>query len=163
MTQPFEDLVPDLQRFTRRLVGNTDLADDVAQESLVRAVRATQRGTAVGNVRVWLFQIATNVFRQWWRKQQREQAVVQARGEQQSGSIVACPAGVAEQREYLQNVAAFLQDLPDQQRQVLLLNIREGLRPAEIAERLQLSVGNVRSHLHAARTKLRNRFLDSPS
>ncbi len=159
MSHAFEELVPDLRKFARRLTGNDDLADELAQESLTRALQRDAAADAIANPRAWLFQIAANVFKQWWRKRQREARVETVLRHQAIDRCQVWQPDTLAQREHLQQVWTFLQSLPDRQRDVLLLSIRESLSPAEIAQRLGLHVGNVRSHLCEARAKLRARFM----
>lgn len=160
MSQSFEDLAPELRRFARRLTGNEDLADEIAQESLTRALQRDQGAADIANPRAWLFQIAANVFKQWWRTRQRESRAETNLRQRAVDRSESQPPDTLAQREHLQQVWNFLQSLPDRQRDVLLLSIRESLSPAEIAQRLGLQVGNVRSHLYEARGKLRARFLE---
>lgn len=151
--------MPDLVRFACSLTGNRDLAEDIAQESMARALQASEGLGGITNLRAWLWQIAVNVFREWWRKHARElenlhqfAATVPQRSE-------ALPDGTVEQRERLEQIWAFIYSLPEIQRQVIQLNIVERCSHAEIARKLNISSDSVKSNLCLVRRKLRDKFL----
>lgn len=154
-----EELLPELQRFARSLTGNSDLADDIAQESIVRALQRDATLPAITNFRGWLFQIAANVFKEWWRRHQRQTAQARVFAENQHLPTSEQPFGVVEHRERLDQIWKFVESLPAVQRQVLMMKMVEGYSNQQIATQLAMSPGSVKSNLNIARTKLRSRFL----
>jgi len=160
----FEKLV---QRHQTRLVGylrgltNTESdAEDLAQEAFLRAYRSLKGFRGTSSFRTWLYQIATNVFRNWLEKR-RNQAPVNA------GSIDAPPPGMDEPVEpmgeenpearHLQRDAIdrALAALPDDQREAVLLRDVEGFEYREIAEQLGVPLGTVESRIFRGRSRLK--------
>lgn len=160
----FEKLV---QRHQTRLVGylrgltNTESdAEDLAQEAFLRAYRSLKGFRGTSSFRTWLYQIATNVFRNWLEKR-RNQAPVNA------GSIDAPPPGMDEPVEpmgeenpearHLQRDAIdrALAQLPDDQREAVLLRDVEGFEYREIAEQLGVPLGTVESRIFRGRSRLK--------
>lgn len=154
-----EEHWPDLVRFARSLTKNNDLADEIAQESMVRALQRGNELPAITNPRGWLFQIAANTFREWWRKKGNEISRIQELAERQPVRLQELPPNVAERREFLESIWKFIQALPPTQHQVLLLNLVHGLSNEQIADKLAMTTDQVKSNLCAARRKLRERFL----
>jgi RNA polymerase sigma-70 factor (ECF subfamily) len=152
---------PDLLRFSRSLTGNIDLAEDIAQESILRALQIGPELAAVDNPRGYLFQIAVNVFRQWWRNRARETERWQQLAFHRPSEFRPLPDRLAEQREHLETIWRFIESLPDAQRQVIVMHLVEGRSHDEIAATMQTSVGSVKASLSVARRKLRMRFLDN--
>jgi len=160
----FEKLV---QRHQTRLVGylrgltNTEVdAEDLAQEAFLRAYRSLKGFRGTSSFRTWLYQIATNVFRHWLEKR-RNQAPVNA------GSIDAPPPGMDEpvepmgeenpEAQHLQRDAIdrALAQLPDDQREAVLLRDVEGFEYREIAEQLGVPLGTVESRIFRGRSRLK--------
>lgn len=157
-----ESFIPELRRFAQSLTGNAEVAEDLTQETLARALRRDHQAPAVANPRAWLFQIAVNTWREWWRARQRDQALVSHLAEQQrvnhGTSMESWPTDIVQHQERLADLADFLQTLPARQREVLLLQLGEQLSASEIADRLQITVSNARAQLSLAKTKLKERW-----
>ncbi len=154
-----EEHWPELLRFARSLTRNADLADDIAQESMVRALQRDQNLPEVANPRSWLFQIAANVFREWWRKNARQSAHQQQYANEYNTPPQELPCDVVEHREYLKSIWEFVQSLPPKQREMITMHLVDGLSQSEIAERMSTTTDNVKATLNVARTKLRQKFL----
>ena len=162
--EAFEKLV---RRHQTRLVGylrgltNAESdAEDLAQEAFLRAYRSLKGFRGTSSFRTWLYQIATNVFRNWLEKR-RNQAPVNA------GSIDAPPRGQDEPVEpmgeehpearHLQRDAIdrALAQLPNDQREAVLLRDVEGFEYREIAEQLGVPLGTVESRIFRGRARLK--------
>ncbi|WP_428647068.1 sigma-70 family RNA polymerase sigma factor [Roseibium sp.] len=146
-----EDCVPALRRYARALTHDPDLADDLVQDCLERAIRKRGLWQPSGSVRSWVFKILLNVHRSDLRKNQRRPLAL---------SLEALPAepsgpGTQSGRLALADTARAMQELPLEQREVLLLVAVEGLSYAETAEVLSLPLGTVMSRLGRARATLR--------
>ena len=100
----------------------------------------------------WLLQIVRNRARNL-RRHHRVRLAEPLDGGAASGSP--SPAVELERLELRRRLQAALSDLTETQREVVLLHDLEGWKHAEIAERLELPSGTVRSHLHHARRRLR--------
>ena len=160
----FEKLV---QRHQTRLVGylrgltNAESdAEDIAQEAFLRAYRSLKGFRRTSSFRTWLYQIATNVFRNWLEKR-RNQAPVNA------GSIDAPAPGMEEPAEPMEEenpeaqhlqrdaIDRALAQLPAEQREAVLLRDVEGFEYREIAEQLGVPLGTVESRIFRGRSRLR--------
>ena len=137
-----------------RRVGDRGLAEDLAQETFLRAWRARASYRGETSVRGWLCTIAVNVVRDWARRRSRrptesfEPVVVDV------GSSADDPAARAEVAEAIERLRAALGLLPANHREMFLLRERDGLSYAEIASVLACPIGTVMSGLARARERL---------
>jgi RNA polymerase sigma-70 factor (ECF subfamily) len=149
-----EQWVPRLYRFALRLTHDVHAAEELTQETLLRAWSRRRQLRDPTAARVWLFRIAANL----WRDQRRRARLPVARAEplrEDCPSPIRPPEqGVADQEE-LRRALAALDDLPDRQREVLYLNACEGLSLREVAEALGISPDAAKASLSLARKKLR--------
>jgi RNA polymerase sigma-70 factor (ECF subfamily) len=141
--------------FVWRMVGARDLAEDLTQETLLRAEqnRASFHGQA--SPRTWLFAIALNVCRDHFR----------ARARNAPRSLDLAPAERLPANEDLEQTLAqtemgscitgYLFQLPERQREVLALHDMGGLDHGEISRLLGISESNARVLLHRGRAALR--------
>ena len=126
-------------------------ADDLVHECLLRALEAGALGARVANLRPWLFAIMRNVFISGQRRamlwRQRESAVT---------ASVPAPADHVPQHFVVEigELMRAVQKLPVEQRDVLLLVVRDDLTYADVAERLGVPLGTVMSRLARARATL---------
>jgi RNA polymerase sigma-70 factor, ECF subfamily len=147
-----EQQIPRLRRYARALTRNEARADDLVQETLVRALdkqRLWQPGT---NLRAWLFTIMHNLNVNEVRRSVRDDAAVDI--ETCSGVLAAGadPTGLRQLRE----LEWALSELPHEQRQPLLLVGLEGMSYEETATVLNIPTGTVRSRISRGRAVLRN-------
>jgi RNA polymerase sigma factor (sigma-70 family) len=140
--------------FARRRVG-ADLADEIASETFVRAfdLRASY-DLGVRDARPWLLGIAANLMRRHWRTEKRRLAAY-ARLPREDGLDVPVADGAA--------LAALLDGLRKEERDVLFLHALADLSYEEIAAALGIPVGTVRSRLSRARRRLREALAPAPS
>ncbi len=147
-----------VRALARSLVRDTGSADDLEQETWLRALRSMPRD--VRSPRAWLATVMRNRLRDSVRRDarrgEREGVVAQAAARGNAGVGVGARADViAEQAEAHRSVLQAVLDLEPGFRDVVLLRFFEGLSPAEIAERLGVPHGTVRTRLHRANDKLR--------
>ena len=143
--------VPSLRAFGISLCGNVDRADDLVQETLLRAlanIDSFQPGT---NMSAWLFTILRNLFRSEYRKRRREV-------EDADGSYAETLKSQPEQpgRVEFEEFRAALSKLPDDQREALILVGASGFSYEEAAEICGCAVGTIKSRVNRARTRLSN-------
>ena len=141
--------VPSLRAFAISLSGNVDRADDLVQETLLRAianVNSFQPGTNIG---AWLFTILRNLFRSEYRKRRREV-------EDAAGSYVDSLKSPPQQqsRVEFEEFRAALAKLPSDQREALLLVGASGFSYEEAAAICESAVGTIKSRVNRARTRL---------
>ncbi len=156
MTTPSQDFtrslmgaVPSLRAFAISLSGNADRADDLVQDTLMRAwsnAGSFQEGT---NLKAWLFTILRNLFTSEYRKRRRE--VEDADGEY-AASLSAPPS--QEGHVSLSDMRTALAQLPDDQREAVLLIGASGFSYEEAAEICGCAVGTIKSRVNRGRARL---------
>ena len=144
-------LLGPLQRYARSLTRDEIQAEDLVQDTLVRAYERRGSFRSGGNLRGWLLSILHNAFIDGRRRQaaearRLEQAVAAAE--------TAAPPAQESQVRFQQVQAAFLR-LPDEQRAALHLVAIDGLPYQEAADALGIPVGTLMSRLGRARATLR--------
>jgi RNA polymerase sigma-70 factor (ECF subfamily) len=141
--------VPALRGFAFSLNGDATRADDLVQETLMKAWSNRQRFTPGTNLNAWLFTILRNQFYTDMRKAKRE--VEDADGVY-AEKLTALPEqeGVVN----LQRLRETLDGIPEAQRIALMMVGAEGYTYEEAAERLQCAVGTVKSRVSRARAYL---------
>src|SRR5215213_11054680 len=141
--------VPSLRAFAISLCGNVDRADDLVQETLLRAlanINSFQPGT---NMSAWLFTILRNHFRSEYRKRRREV-------EDGDGSYAETLKSHPEQtgRVEFEEFRTALAKLPGDQREALILVGASGFSYEEAATICECAVGTIKSRVNRARTRL---------
>lgn len=164
--QAFEQLVLDNQNriysLAVRLVGDREEAFDLAQEAFVKAWQGLPSFQGESSFATWIYRLATNVCIDYLRKQKRRRQVeseVSLDDEELSWTEPADwsqdPHRQLERSEQGRALARGLEALPEQQRQILVLRELSGLSYQEIAGKLDLDLGTVKSRIARARMALR--------
>jgi RNA polymerase sigma-70 factor, ECF subfamily len=143
--------IPPLRRYARALLRDTSRADDLIQDTLLRALAKQHLWQPGTNLRAWLFTLMHNLHVNVVRQSVREGAMIDV--DDVSADLVANtdPTAARQLRELEEAIAR----LPVEQRQVLLLIGLEGVRYDEAAVILGIPLGTVRSRLSRARDALR--------
>jgi RNA polymerase sigma-70 factor (ECF subfamily) len=153
-----------LYRVGRRLTGETADAEDLVQETLLRAWRGWGSFTAGSNVRAWLLTILRNTFISRWRSKRKEGTPVSLDDADPHAIHRAVggtdPEGTFFERVVDQHVVRAVEALPEEFREALVLSDLEGLPYAEVAEVLGIPVGTVKSRLFRARRILQHKLHD---
>jgi RNA polymerase sigma-70 factor (ECF subfamily) len=141
--------VPSLRAFAVSLCGSVDRADDLVQETLVRALANIDRFQVGTNLPAWLFTILRNHFRSEYRKRRHEVEDVEGK---YTASLKAEPTqlGAIEYGEFTKALA----QLPDDQREALVLVGAAGFSYEEAANICECAVGTIKSRVNRARTRL---------
>ena len=141
--------VPELSRTAFRLSRGTDLADDLVQETLVRAWQARASFRPGTNARAWTHRILFNTYINHYRKKKREREALAERLTSSRASTRAAHDGFGDE------VAAALHSLrPEFREAVELVDVRD-LSYQDAADQLECPVGTVMSRLHRGRKRLR--------
>ena len=150
---PFRDevvaLLPALRAFARSLANNAADADDLVQDTLVKAWSHADQFKTGTNLRAWLFTILRNTYYTRIRRRRRE--VEDASG-QYAARLTVRPS--QDDVVSLNTLRAALQHLPDEQREVLILVGAAGLSYEEAAEICGCAIGTIKSRLNRARARL---------
>jgi RNA polymerase sigma-70 factor, ECF subfamily len=140
--------------FLYRLTGgNRALAEDLTQESFLRALRSIQQYQPARPFKPWLYAIAVNVARDYFKRAEVRYAVTLA-----DDDLLALPdpIGLEETIELDgARIAAAIGALPVQQREAIILRYYQDLSLAEIAATLDIPIGTVKSRLSLGLRRLR--------
>ena len=148
--------IPSLYRFALRLTVRTDQAEDLTQDTLLRAWQRRGQLRDHGSLRVWLFQILVNLHRDQLRQMKARPRLEPARDSPDDRSPL--PEQAVMLREELNIILKAMNSLPPRQREVLHLSAVENFSLAEIAEGLGISVNAAKVNLCEARKKMRQAF-----
>lgn len=155
LTDILGPLIPALRRYARVLLRDPAAADDLVQDGLEHALSRWHQRRGDGSPRAWLFSILHNLAVSSLRQRQRRGPHIPWE-EADAAGIPAPQDGALDHRDLL----AAVDDLPPDQRSVLLLVAVEGLSYAEVARALDIPVGTVMSRLSRGRARLRDRLQD---
>lgn len=147
-----------------RVAGRSADAEDLAQETFLKAFGAIDRFNGNSAIFTWLYRIAVNTARDWVAHRRRRPAV-SLDGLEHPGADPAAdepgPLAATEREELRRRVRAAMERLPEPFRSTLVLREMEGHTYEEIATILGVSMGTVESRLFRARCKLRA-LLETP-
>lgn len=146
------------------MVRNPEDAKDLTQETFVKAYRSLHTFREDSRFYTWIYRIAMNLGIDFVRRRQRspvsglDEGIA---GRDADGQILAAhhedgPRRLLERKRLYGAIMDAVQELPEQQRQVLLLREVEGLSYKEIADVLDIAEGTVMSRLFYARKKLQS-------
>ena len=141
------------------VTGRHEDAEDAAQESFLVALDRLDECRSPDRFGGWLMTIVRNRSKNLIRRESLRETDQVPPG---ARSRAPTPDRVTEVRELRSLLERVLAELPEVQRQIVLLHDLEGWKHREIAERLDLPSGTVRSHLHFARKALRQALMDVP-
>lgn len=151
-----------IQRLIARMVRDTDLVQDIAQETFIRAYRALHQFRGDAQFYTWLYRIAVNTAKKALLDLKHDPLVTEAalrpEGEDeetfQAGNEPIAedtPESLLAAREIAAAVQAALEALPEDLRQAVTLREIEGLSYEDIAAVMQCPIGTVRSRIFRAR------------
>ncbi|HOS42642.1 MAG TPA: sigma-70 family RNA polymerase sigma factor [Armatimonadota bacterium] len=161
-----EQYTPRVYALAYRMVGNSEDAQDIAQEAFVRVYHALPRYKGEAAFSTWLYRIVTNVCYDDLKRRRRRPATFtdleheegDARAETLAGGE--SPEDAALRLERRRAVQAAITTLPEHFRAVLVLYDLQGFSYQEIADILKQRVGTVKSRLNRARNLLREKLED---
>jgi RNA polymerase sigma-70 factor (ECF subfamily) len=141
--------VPSLRAFAISLSGNGDRADDLVQETLLRALANIDSFQPGSNMPAWLFTILRNLFRSDYRKRRREV-------EDADGSYAKTLKSQPSQTQHLEfeEFRVALEKLPQDQKEALILVGASGFSYEDAAAICGCAVGTIKSRVNRARSKL---------
>jgi len=142
-------LIPSLRAFARGLCGNRELADDLAQEAIMRAWAAHASFTPGTNFRAWMFMILRNQFYTTIRKNSRMTS-----WDPEAAERLLVEAPPQQHHIHMTDVEKALRKLPAEQREILMLVGAGGATYEEAAEITGCAIGTVKSRLARGRVAL---------
>jgi RNA polymerase sigma-70 factor (ECF subfamily) len=142
-------VIPHLRAFAISLTGSLDHADDLVQETLLRALSNLDKFQPGTSLQAWTFTILRNLFHTEYRKRRREV-------EDPDGIMAGRLASLPEQggRLDFEDLRIALAKLPSHQREALLLVGAEGLSYEEAARVCNTHLGTIKSRVNRARSRL---------
>lgn len=145
----------DVRNWLRHLTGDPAQADDLAQETFIRAWERLHTITDAGKFKAWVMKIAYNMFLQSRRRQGRETRLADALGREylaaENHSTMDPDAGLAD-------LPGMLASLTPEERIAMVLCYAYGMSHREIAELSEMPLGTVKSHIRRGTARIRNRF-----
>jgi RNA polymerase sigma-70 factor (ECF subfamily) len=151
-----------------RMTRNPADAEDLVQETMLRAYRAFDRFEAGTNLKAWLFRILTNAYINTYRKRQREPQKVSSDEVEEfdlyqelknhDSQFEATPESIVLDSLVDSDIINAIDDLPEQFRLAVVLSDIEGFTYAEMAEIMDVPMGTVMSRLHRGRKALQRRL-----
>lgn len=144
-----EAIIPSLQAFARRRCGNFEMAEDLVQETMMRALRAHGTFEPGTNFRAWMYMILQNCFYTTIRRNQRITS-----WDPEAAERILMQEPSQEHAFHLIDLEKALLQLPFEQREILLLVGANGATYEEAAEIVGCALGTVKSRVARGRTKL---------
>lgn len=153
-----------------RMTRNPADAEDLVQETMLRAYRAFDRFEEGTNLKAWLFRIMTNAYINTYRKRQREPQKVSTDEvedfdlyqelKSHDPQYEQTPENIVLDNLVDSDIMEAIDDLPEQFRLAVVLSDVEGFTYAEMAEIMEVPMGTVMSRLHRGRKALQKRLWD---
>ena len=158
-------------RFALRLSGSQDTAEDLVQETFLRAFRSWDQYTPGTQCKSWLFTICRNVFLRQRERGQRHDEIISENVDRSAGpfdvvnpvwisAVEADPEGGFFRSIVDDEVIRHIQDLPEDYRIAVVLSDLEGFSYQEIAEMVEVPLGTVKSRLFRGRRILQKKLYD---
>lgn len=154
----YDTLQPPLYRYAYRLLGRTDVAEDLVSEAFQRLLRALATGRGPRHhIQAWLYRVLHNLVVDYYRRPARSDLPLAEELPAEGGPEQDVQRSAAQER-----VRRALRKLTREQQQVIVLKFIEGLSNQEVAIVLGKPVGAVKSLQHRALTALRRLLGTAP-
>ncbi len=169
-TNAFEELILEWQGpllgFFLRKTGDRHLSEDLVQETLLRLYRSVSNYVVMNQFRGFLFRMARNLLIDHSRSAERNLVIRAIRNQlysrdaeqldptQQIPEELLSPADAASKRELAESVQMAITQLPESQRQTLVMHHFQGLTLSEIADAMEIPLPTAKSRLHLAKVRL---------
>ncbi len=158
--QAFTELVERYQskvrNYLRQLTRDPSLADDLAQDTFIRAWDKMDSISSGGRFSAWLMKIAHNMFLQSYRKAKRYGRMME--NLEHDTTVMTSAENSSISGEDSLDMPKYLAILSDEERSVMLLYFVNDLTHSEISEVSGLPLGTVKSHIHRGKFKIREHF-----
>jgi len=152
----WEEFHTPLQQFIRRRISDEETAEDVLQDVFLKIHQHMDALKDVRKLESWIYQITRNVIIDAYRSRRQEATL-------ESAEALDLPEELPDDdivSELLPSVRAMVRNLPELDRQALVLTEYQGLTQKELAERLGLSLSGAKSRVQRAREKLKHQLME---
>ena len=156
-----------LTRYINGFVRNNDLAQDITQETFLRAYRSRKTYIPKASFAAWIYRIATNLCHDEFRRRRASPTVslntsftvqITEKGDEETFELhelltddsVSPPDIEIEKEEQRARLRTAIESLSEKHRTVILMHVYKGIEYAEIAKKLGCSVGTIKSRMHYA-------------
>jgi len=161
-TRSFDLLVdrhqPRVRAYLRRMTRESALADDLAQETFIRAWDKLTSFSGKGSFASWLMAIAHNQFLQAMRKMKRDRRLLDDVNETSEDFDMPSVTATSTIDSELPDLPKLLAVLTAPEQSVMLLGYGFGFSHSEITEVTGFALGTVKSHIHRGKAKIREKF-----
>ena len=152
-----------IHRLAYAMTRDRGVAEDIVVETMTRAYRSLGTLAPHSTLRPWLLRVAMNLAYSHLGRRRLPSLSLEANDvDEERTDDVASPADLAELAERRRTVLAAIEDLRPHQRAIVVLAYLEELRLSEVAARLDIPLGTVKSRLNAALRELRDRLGGDP-
>ena len=144
-----------IRNWLRQLTNDPALADDLAQDTFIRAWNKLYSFSGQGKFSSWLMKVAYNEFLQAIRSQKRDKRLANAYS---ADPIVMDIQHNSQQYGGVTDLPKMLAILSDEERVAMVLNYAHGMSHREVSEITAMPIGTVKSHIQRGKDKIRQRF-----
>lgn len=152
-----------------RMVGNEEDAYDLSQDAFIRAYNSLDKFRGDSKFSVWLYRLTSNICLDFLRAKRRKRTISLSQlspGDDDNIDLEVpderfSPEREFDKKELQKSLQSGLEELPEEQREILLLREVNGMSYQEIADELDIEAGTVKSRIFRARRKLCNILLSS--
>jgi RNA polymerase sigma factor (sigma-70 family) len=152
-----------LSGYLQRQLRDPGKAEDVAQETFLRLIRQLKEGKLPDNVQAWLYRVAINLCRDYWKsaqyKTEKNRPAELPERKDDRPSVVE----LAERQETRKEILASMNELPEVQRDIITLRFYQDLKLQDIASVLEIPLGSVKTHLYKGLKRLQSKLLKPPT
>lgn len=144
--------------YLERLLNDRDKAEDIVQETFIKFLHQLESQRIPDNVRAWLYRVATNQCRDYWRSAsyRKERNVFDHIPEQKDRQ--AKPSDIYERTETRNEMFQLLNELSNTQREIVIMRFYNDLKLQEIADVMECPLGTVKTRLFHALRLLKSRI-----
>lgn len=157
--QDLTDTVKYLKPFALRLTHNATESEDLLQETLLKALKNESKFTEGTNLKAWLFTIMKNIFINDYRKKVKRPTILDTTESQYFLNSTITTANAAVSGMERDNIMMIIRDLDIPYRVPFMLYYK-GYKYDEIAEKLNLPIGTIKSRIFFARKQLKENLQD---
>jgi RNA polymerase sigma-70 factor (ECF subfamily) len=165
----YKEFYPKIVRYLTRILNDKDLAEDFTQDVFIRVNNGLPKFEGRSKLSTWIYKIATNIANDYFksasfqkgRKQTLRGEFIEENKEDKNtwtGDKIMISDQVLEKKEMNSCIKRYVQDISENYRTVFILSEYEGLKNAEIADVLGLSLDTVKIRLYRARTQLKKKM-----
>lgn len=153
--------MPRLKAYAWKFTQSPEDTAEILQESFLLIWLNREKLPELEHAQAWIYKIVARCCLQWLRKQKSDNSRNNLVMALAVNDHIPTPSDVLQWQELTNTLQATIKELPDIKQQIYRLNREEGLKPAAIADLLQMPVGTVKNHLSIAVKTLRAQLLDA--